>query len=382
METTEIMLIMCMAVIIALVVVLFIFMSKMKNLQEVEKNYTIMTKNYSTITILQEIMVILGAKIPSTRKLEKINELLISSFGISYSSIIEKSENGNIVKTSNVPSEMIPDVASVDSESVFSESLLNNIPWYVTTTQMLTYSSAFERGIRSALMFPLYAEDEIKGFWILEDVRSNAFDSVEKTQLSIIKDNITLVLQNNDYAVNLENKTQELETANKKLEEMANRDGLTGAFNKAFMHKKLDEVFNGNRRQAALAIMDIDYFKNYNDKNGHMEGDNLLRSLAKLLSESLRDKDMLFRFGGEEFVILFSDTSNEDVCMVAERIRQKVADFVFPFEEKQPNGNLTISVGVAFCPNDSLDKQKLLEIADERLYKAKSGGRNRVVTSD
>ena len=160
---------------------------------------------------------------------------------------------------------------------------------------------------------------------------------------------------------------------------MANRDGLTGAFNKAFMHKTLDGVFNGNRRQNSLAIMDIDHFKNYNDKNGHMEGDNLLRSLSKLLTDSLRESDMLFRFGGEEFVILFADTSKEDAVMVAERIRQKVADCVFPFEEKQPGGNLTISVGVAFAPQDALEKQKILEIADERLYKAKTGGRNKVI---
>lgn len=378
----DVLMTLCIIIIITLIVVLFVFMWKLKALQQVEKNYTIMTKNYSTITILQEIMVILGAKIPSNRKLEKINELLITNFGISYSTIVERNENGNIVKTSNLPSDMLALIANVDEEQAFVDCLTTGVPKCVTSAQTLTYPSAYERGVRSALMFPLYAEDELKGFWILEDVRGNAFDSVEKTQLSIIKDNITLVLQNNDYAINLENKTYELEVANKKLEEMANRDGLTGAFNKAFMHKKLDEVFNGNRRQAALAIMDIDYFKNYNDKNGHMEGDNLLRSLAKLLSESLREKDMLFRFGGEEFVILFSETNSEDVCMVAERIRQKVADFVFPFEERQPNGNLTISVGVAFCPSDSATKQELLQIADERLYKAKSGGRNRVVTSD
>jgi diguanylate cyclase (GGDEF)-like protein len=145
------------------------------------------------------------------------------------------------------------------------------------------------------------------------------------------------------------------------------------------MHKILGEIFNGNRRQASLLIMDIDYFKNYNDKNGHMEGDNLLRSLASLLNGSLREKDMLFRFGGEEFVILFPDTGKEDAAMVAERIRQKVQAFNFPYQEKQPNGDLTVSIGVAFCPEDGTDKQELLEVADTRLYKAKSGGRNQVV---
>ena len=261
----------------------------------------------------------------------------------------------------------------------FLEAMKQNVPKYITGIKTLESATAYERDVRSVLMFPLYREEEYRGYWILEDIRSNAFDSVEKVQLSIIRDNITLVLQNNDYALMLENKTSELETANKKLEEMANRDGLTGAFNKAFMHKTLGNVFNGNRRQNSLAIMDIDHFKNYNDQNGHMEGDNLLKGLSKLITESLRDTDMLFRFGGEEFVILFADTNKEDAIMVAERIRQKVADYVFPFEEKQPGGNLTISVGVAFAPQDAVEKQKLLEIADERLYKAKTGGRNKVV---
>ena len=374
----EIVLIISLIAVLVLCGFLAFLLGKIKELMEVEKNYSIMAKNYSTVTILQEIMVILGAKIQAGQKLERINEILINRFDIAYSSIVEKTDNGNIIKASNVSSDLYNYIAELDSLPEFAESMKQDVPKYITRTRNLDYQTAAERDVRSVLMFPLYREDEYRGFWILEDIRSSAFDSI-KVQLSIIKDNITLVLQNNDYAVSLENKTSALETANKKLEEMANRDGLTGAFNKYFMHKTLDNVFNGNRRQNSLAIMDIDYFKNYNDKNGHMEGDNLLRSLAQLITDSLRDKDMLFRFGGEEFVILFSDTSKEDAIMVAERIRQKVADFVFPFEERQPNGDLTISVGVAFSPSDAIEKQSLLQIADERLYKAKSGGRNRVV---
>ena len=371
-------------VIISLVIVLILcgflvfFIGKVKELMEVEKNYSIMAKNYSTVTILQEIMVILGAKIQASQKLERINEILINRFDIAYSSIVERTENGNIIKASNVPSDLYEYIVNLDKLPEFEESMKQDVPKYITRTRTLDYQTADERNIRSVLIFPLFREDEYRGFWVLEDIRNSAFDNV-KVQLSIIKDNITLVLQNNDYAVSLENKTFALEIANKKLEEMANRDGLTGAFNKSFMHKTLDTVFNGNNRRNSLAIMDIDHFKNYNDKNGHMEGDNLLRSLAQLITDSLRESDMLFRFGGEEFVILFADTGREDAIMVAERIRQKVADFVFPFEEKQPNGDLTISVGVAFSPIDATEKQSLLEIADERLYKAKSGGRNRVV---
>jgi len=366
------------AVVLLLLFIIFL-MSRLKSLIEVEKNYALMNKNYSTVTILQEIMVILGNKIPAIKKLERINDILINRFGIAYSTIVECIDGQNIVKASNLPEELYYEVIDLDKEKSFKASMEQNVPKYITAMTILDYPSADRRDIRSALMFPLYREDEYRGFWLLEDIRGDAFDNSEKVQLSIIKDNITLVIQNNDYAVNLENKTSELEVANKKLEEMANRDGLTGAFNKAFMHKKLDDVFNGNSRKNAIAIMDIDYFKNYNDKNGHMEGDNLLKMLSQLITDSLRDCDMLFRFGGEEFVILFSDTNKQDAVMVAQRIRQKVQDFIFPFEEKQPNGDLTISVGVAAAPEDGVEKIKLLEIADERLYKAKSNGRNQVV---
>lgn len=368
----------------AIVIVVLVFLNlkqskKIGSLNEVSENYSVMVKNYSTITILQEIMVILGTKMPASEKLEQVNNILVSRFGITYSSIIENKNGENRVKISNVDSAYWEYMKDIDREEMFVESIGTNIPKYVTATHPLNYPTALDRSICSTLVFPLYRNEEYHGLWVLEDTRANAFDNVEKIQLSIIKDNITLILQNNDYAQDLEIKTSELQVANKKLYEMANRDGLTGAFNKAFMHQKLDEVFNGSQRRSALMIMDIDHFKKYNDQNGHMEGDNLLKSLAQLLSESLRDKDFLFRFGGEEFVILFPETAREDATMVADRLRQKVADYVFPFEEKQPGGNLTISVGVAFCPDDATNKEQLLLVADERLYKAKEGGRNRVV---
>ena len=90
--------------------------------------------------------------------------------------------------------------------------------------------------------------------------------------------------------------------------------------------------------------------------------DNLLKMLSQLITDSLRDDDMLFRFGGEEFVILFADTGKQDATMVAQRIRQKVSDFIFPFEEKQPNGDLTISVGVASAK--AYDNEKVFADAE------------------
>ena len=163
----------------------------------------------------------------------------------------------------------------------------------------------------------------------------------------------------------------------KKLEEMANRDGLTGAFNKAFMHKKLDEVFNGNRRQNSIAIMDIDYFKNYNDKNGHMEGDNLLKMLSQLITDSLRDDDMLFRFGGEEFLLTLPDYDDSEALQILEALHEEIKNTVVTSGDVDVRIN--VCIGLSSYPNLCDNPEKLVSRADKAMYYGKKHGRGRLV---
>jgi len=129
-------------------------------------------------------------------------------------------------------------------------------------------------------------------------------------------------------------------------------------------------------------MIDIDYFKHYNDHNGHPAGDVVLKTIAELLRDNIRKIDVAARYGGEEFSLILSETSRSSALVVANKMKNLVEDYPFAFEESQPNGQLTISMGIATYPEDGTTAQELLDKADQRLYRAKQLGRNRVVWED
>ncbi|RLB57680.1 MAG: hypothetical protein DRI34_07160 [Deltaproteobacteria bacterium] len=129
-----------------------------------------------------------------------------------------------------------------------------------------------------------------------------------------------------------------------------------------------------------MLMLDVDHFKHYNDNNGHLAGDQLLEHLARLLRENLRSTDIAGRFGGEEFCVALLDTELKSARRVAEKIRRVVERAEFPGQEKQPEGKLTVSIGVAELDLDDDQLDDLIERADQALYRAKAGGRNRVET--
>ncbi|MEM6733208.1 MAG: diguanylate cyclase, partial [Myxococcota bacterium] len=151
-----------------------------------------------------------------------------------------------------------------------------------------------------------------------------------------------------------------------------------------FMEQLQMEIRRGARirHQFTVILLDVDHFKNFNDTNGHPEGDELLQRLAALLQINLRSTDVVARYGGEEFVILLLDTGIEEGHATALKLQQAVAAQPFPHEEHQPGERLTISVGVSFYPHDSRDGRKLVQYADEALYRSKELGRNRVTRYD
>jgi len=192
---------------------------------------------------------------------------------------------------------------------------------------------------------------------------------------------IRLSEQNNALLEKLRLQNEELEMTNTILRELAIRDGLTGIFNhRYFQEALLVELGRSNRykRNFSLVFMDVDFFKKYNDAHGHPEGDKLLIALAHVLQDSLRDSDSVARYGGEEFVLILPETSKEGARRVAESVRRKVAEHPFPGRETQPQGKVTISLGVATFPEDGVDGPSLIERADKALSEAKKTGRDKV----
>lgn len=159
------------------------------------------------------------------------------------------------------------------------------------------------------------------------------------------------------------------------------RDGLTGAFNKSYLIDSLQhEIARSLRckRPLSVLLMDIDHFKSINDTYGHLVGDEILREFSNRLTQTKRPDDLLCRYGGEEFVLILGETELTQAVEIAERCREQIA--VQPFASAEGNIPVTVSMGAAelLSTDEAITPTGLLKIADDRLYRAKQSGRNRV----
>lgn len=174
----------------------------------------------------------------------------------------------------------------------------------------------------------------------------------------------------------------ELLKANKKLDEVAHFDALTQVMNRRGYEDMLDRLWKDHdRRNTPLSIllMDIDFFKKYNDGYGHIKGDECLRDVAQVLKKELkRPIDVLARYGGEEFVVLLPDTDLEGAKLVGSRFIQAMAKANIPHEFSDAESHVTVSIGAAQKQSDQAPTD-LLQTADKALYKAKEAGRNQVI---
>jgi diguanylate cyclase (GGDEF)-like protein len=168
----------------------------------------------------------------------------------------------------------------------------------------------------------------------------------------------------------------ELQEQRKKLEELANQDSLTGLNNRRHFFDLAESLFENAKRgnlSVSVAMFDIDFFKRVNDTYGHAAGDFVIKSVSDILQQNLRKSDILARFGGEEFCLLLHCKELDDAYTVVDKLRLMVELHAFVYEGKRIP--VTISAGLTSKLEDSLDV--MIQKADEMLYKAKEGGRNR-----
>jgi diguanylate cyclase (GGDEF)-like protein len=170
-----------------------------------------------------------------------------------------------------------------------------------------------------------------------------------------------------------------------KTHQRAITDPLTGLYNFGFFRERLSiEVDRAAQTGdlVSLVLFDIDHFKNYNDNNGHEEGNVALTAVSDTIKATGRRGDIVARYGGEEFVALLYGATRAEAEAFGEIVRQTVEATSLPGGSRQPGGRVTISAGVATFPWDAQTDEALIKAADDNLYKAKEGGRNRVVAAE
>ncbi len=224
---------------------------------------------------------------------------------------------------------------------------------------------------RVILLKNVTASIEKKDFSVIE-VLENSEDSC-KDEVNELKHSIY------NMAVSLKSAFEELEKKKSELEQLAYYDPLTGLPNRRFFFDHANLIFENSKRYGtpfSLLVMDIDFFKKINDTYGHDAGDLVLKSFADVLRKSIRQSDLPARFGGEEFVLLMSNTNLQQAKVVAERIRTNFQNSLIVYEGNEIKA--TLSGGLASFPAGVEKIDELIKMADEALYKAKESGRNRI----
>ncbi|HOD12828.1 MAG TPA: diguanylate cyclase [Candidatus Omnitrophota bacterium] len=208
------------------------------------------------------------------------------------------------------------------------------------------------------LIFPIRGHHHVLGY-----IGIKGLEDDEKDKFVILAQQFALALQR----VKL----------HQEVEQSAITDSLTGAHTRRYLMERLEEeIARSKARQMALSLLmvDVDYFKSFNDKYGHLVGDQILRSISLLIQENTREIDYIGRYGGEEFCVVLPDTDSEGGLFVAERIRKSIEESdIHAYDTRL---KVTVSIGIASIPKDTDNALELIDKADWALYRSKKRGRN------
>lgn len=220
---------------------------------------------------------------------------------------------------------------------------------------------------QSLMAEPILVDDEVTFILVMFRTAGDGFQERDERLLKLLINAFEITLKN----LQLRNKIQE----------QAIKDGLMGVFNHRYMKVKLEEEMARAKRYGkplTLIIADVDYFKKFNDTHGHLLGDKVLKEIAGILQDSVRETDIVARYGGEELAILLPETPLDAACDVAERIRRNVAGHAFTGKEQQAV-SMSLSIGVSCLLNEpELEPSELIIRTDTALYRAKHQGRNQI----
>ena len=238
----------------------------------------------------------------------------------------------------------------------------------ITKNVHCSNSVLIEEGIKSLIAVPLTLAGKTIGILYVNDYKPKKINPRLSSLMIALATQATFAIEKNKLL--------------QKAEQLAIIDELTKLHNhRYFVEALAKEVIRSKRFQHPICflMMDIDFFKNYNDTQGHETANIVLQTVAKLMGGNTREVDTLARYGGEEFCVILPGVDVEGGKHTAERIRAAIENHAFPHGDEQPGGKLTISIGLACYPKDADSGTELVKKADSALYKAKKEGRNRVL---
>lgn len=224
--------------------------------------------------------------------------------------------------------------------------------------------------VRSHAAMPLRSGEKVVGVLMIASSIRRALTEAEKERVQVIANQSSLALQN--------------ALLHEELERLSVTDRLTGLYNHGYLHQRLEqEIERATRFGHSLSVimLDIDDFKQFNDRHGHPMGDVVLKAVSEIIRENLREIDVAARYGGEEFMVVLPETDIEGALSVAERMRSSIEGRRHATADGERRAAQTASFGVAMYPLHAADASSLIQSADQALYRAKRTGKNKVVAA-
>lgn len=288
--------------------------------------------------------------------------------------LLNESKDQLYLQASNgLSDETVRNLNFKEGEGIVWESIKKKEPIVVRDASgydIKAFYKGYEKDIGSFLCVPLRAVGgNIIGALITHTKEKNAYSDRELELYSKIAEHIATAIEN--------------ALVFQKTLELSYKDPLTQLYNRRYFFERLEkEVQRATRygRVLSLLMIDVDYFKAYNDRMGHLKGDRVLKEIAQIMVQKLRSHDIIARFGGEEFMALLPETTKSAAHQVAEKLRAEIEAYHFEGEELQPKHNLTVTIGVASFPQDAMDSFQLINLADKTMYEGKKLGGNIVVS--
>lgn len=321
-------------------------------------------KDARTITelgLIYNATKILNSQTKTEEKLMGVIELISGHNGKALCSIALLKNNQIYARYPNSCKE----IGSIEKRMI-SEVVNARVPLRIDDVKKDIRTSSIKDGnVKAAMAFPLIIQRDIFGVISFIFMDGKGIHEANEELLSMIADRISIALYN----------LKEFEQA----KEDALIDGLTGLYNRGFFIGALRSIASHatNEKPLSICLIDIDDFKHYNDSNGHLRGDYILKEVADIIKAGVRAADIPGRYGGEEFIILFPETGSDEALGIVDKIRAGIEHREFCGREAMPAKKITISVGIATCMDGKIGILDIIENADKALYSAKRAGKNR-----
>ena len=325
-------LVMLIITVITLLFVVIYQKTKIKYLKSV-------SQDVMAFSVVQKMFEIMAANISANKKLKELNADFCDLFHAKYSTIVLYDGKNNLIKASNVNEEYACSLGSVSQEDGFDYNISRNIAKYITVgkDKTLTYNTARERGIKSAIFSPIYDGTTYVGFWLLEHKENNAFEDISQQQLSVLRKNLAVFL----HAILAQEKTEKAEDI----------DRQTGIYNMNYFYNK--EVRKIEESQVtSFMLVSLQDLKELNLKYNKKVGDKYAITAIDYLKNSFTSKVTLVRYSGTKILVIFKNMDSSKLPIVGEKLRARMTNYGVNL----PQGRTPIETKIAIAEYNSTNK--------------------------